>query len=494
MSEQCSTGIDGLDSILNGGLPRNRLYLISGEPGVGKTTLALQFLLRGVQEGEGGLYITLSETDEELRAVAASHGWSLDGLSLVDLSAIEDRLLPEAQTTLLHPSEVELSQTTDLVFAEVERSKAHRVVFDSLSELRLLAQSELRYRRQLLVFKHFFAKRRCTLLMLDDKTSEAGSSQIDSLAHGVISLELIRPEFGNERRRMSIGKLRGGTFRGGYHDYNILTGGLRVFPRLVAAEHRSEYSRQLVPSGVSELDALLGGGMHRGTSNLLIGPAGSGKSTIAMQYAMAAARRGELVAYYAFDENLGTLITRAEGIGFDIRTHLESGKLQLRQVDPAELSPGEFTHQVCRAVENDKARVIVLDSLNGYLQAMPEERFLTTQLHELLSYLSQQGVLTIMVLAQHGLVGRMDSSIDLTYLADTVVLLRYFEARGTVKKAISVIKKRSGKHETFIRELNIDQQGVRVGNKLTEFQGVLTGTPSFGGSQESMMGSRDVER
>src|SRR4051812_16033607 len=490
MSEQCSTGVDGLDSILNGGLPRNRLYLVTGDPGVGKTTLALQFLRRGLQDGDGGLYITLSETDEELRSVAASHGWNLDGLSLVDLSAIEDRLSPEAQTTLLHPSEVELSQTTDLIFAEVERSNAHRVVFDSLSELRLLAQSQLRYRRQLLVFKQFFAKRRCTVLMLDDKTGESGSSQIDSLAHGVINLELMRPEFGNERRRLSIGKLRGGKFRGGYHDYNIMTGGLQVFPRLVAAEHRTEQAQELVPSGVGELDALLGGGMHRGTSNLLIGPAGSGKSTIALQYAMAAARRGEQVAYYAFDENLGTLITRAQGIGFDIRAHLESGKLQLRQVDPAEMSPGEFTHQLCRAVESDKARVIVLDSLNGYLQAMPEERFLTTQLHEVLTYLSQEGVLTIMVLAQHGLFGRMEASIDLTYLADTVVLLRFFETLGTVKKAISVIKKRSGRHETSIRELNIDVQGVRVGKTLAEFQGILSGTPLYLGSQEAMLGPR----
>ncbi|HTM55358.1 MAG TPA: ATPase domain-containing protein [Pirellulales bacterium] len=490
MLERCSTGVDGLDSILGGGFPRNRLYLVTGDPGVGKTTLALQFLRRGLQDGDGGLYITLSETDEELRAVAASHGWDLDGLSLVELSAIEDRLLPEAQTTLLHPSEVELSQTTDLIFAEVERSNAHRVVFDSLSELRLLAQNELRYRRQILVFKQFFAKRRCTVLMLDDRTSDSGNSQIESLAHGVINLELTRPEFGNERRRMSIGKLRGGKFRGGYHDYLIETGGLHVFPRLVAAEHRSESSQQLVASGVAELDALLGGGMHRGTSNLLIGPAGSGKSTIAMQYAMAAARRGELVAYYAFDENLGTLITRAKGIGFDIGTHLESGKLQLRQVDPAEMSPGEFTHQVCRAVESDNARVVVIDSLNGYLQAMPEERFLTTQLHEVLTYLSQRGVLTIMVLAQHGLFGRMETSIDLTYLTDTVVVVRFFEAMGTVKKAISVVKKRSGKHETAIRELNIDQQGVRVGKTLADFQGILSGTPLYRGPQEAMLEPR----
>jgi len=490
MSERCSTGVDGLDLILGGGLPRNRLYLVGGDPGVGKTTLALQFLRRGLQEGDGGLYITLSETDEELRAVAASHGWDLDGLSLVDLSAIEDRLLPEAQTTLLHPSEVELSQTTDLILAEVQRSNAHRVVFDSLSELRLLAQNELRYRRQLLVLKQFFAKRRCTVLMLDDRASESGNSQIESLAHGVINLGLMRPEFGNERRRMSIGKLRGGKFRGGYHDYIIETGGLHVFPRLVAAEHRSESPQQLVASGVTELDALLGGGMHRGTSNLLIGPAGSGKSTIAMQYAMASARRGELVAYYAFDENLGTLITRAKGIGFDIGTHLESGKLQLRQVDPAEMSPGEFTHQVCRAVDSDNARVVVIDSLNGYLQAMPEERFLTTQLHEVLTYLSQRGVLTIMVLAQHGLFCRMETSIDLTYLADTVVVVRFFEALGNVRKAISVVKKRSGKHETAIRELNIDQQGVRVGKTLAEFQGILSGTPLYRGPQEAMLEPR----
>jgi len=397
-SDRVSTGIIGLDYILKGGLPKNRLHLIEGSPGTGKTTLAMRFLLEGVRSGERVLYITLSESGDELTAVAKSHGWSLDGIDILDLTESEDGFDENSRYTVFHPSEVELDETTRKILSEVKRINPTRLVFDSLSEMRMLASDPLRFRRQILALKQYFLGCQCTVLLLDDRTSKSPDRQLESVAHGVINLELMRPEFGNERRRLSIGKLRGGKFRGGYHDYNIMTGGLQVLPRLVAAEHRTEQAQELVPSGVGELDALLGGGMHRGTSNLLIGSAGSGKSTIALQYAMAAARRGEQVAYYAFDENLGTLITRAKGIGFDISTHLESGKLQLRQVDPAELSPGEFTHQMCQAVESDNARVIVLDSLNGYLQAMPEERFLTTQLHELLTYLSQRGVLTIMVL------------------------------------------------------------------------------------------------
>jgi circadian clock protein KaiC len=492
MNERCATGVDGLDNILCGGLPRNRLFLIQGNPGVGKTTLALQFLREGLARSEPGLYVTLSETEEELRAVATSHSWDLEGLSMLELSAIEDRLAPEAQNTLLHPSEVELTQTTQLVLDEVNQSKAVRVVLDSLSELQLLAQSRLRYRRQLLALKQFFAKRNCTVLLLDDQTSEGCDSQLHSLAHGVISLEHLRPEFGSDRRRLSVIKMRGSTFRGGYHDFRIGTGGLMVFPRLVAAEHHAKFARETVSSDVPELDALMGGGMHRGTSNLLLGPAGTGKSTVALQYAMAAAQRGEKVAYYAFDESEGLLRARTEDLGLDLSSLIANGKLNLRQVDPAELSPGEFIQQVRHLVEHESARMIVFDSLNGYFQAMPEERFLVTQLHELLTYLGQQGVLTILVLAQHGLVGKMESTVDVTYLADTVVLTRFFESSGLVKKAISVIKKRSGKHEETIRELSIGRGGIRIGAPLSDFHGVLTGTPQYRGPHEAMMGPRDA--
>jgi len=367
------------------------------------------------------------------------------------------------------------------------------VVLDSLSELRLLAQSPLRYRRQLLALKQFFAKRKCTVLLLDDKTSDAGDLQVHSLAHGVLALEHLRPEFGSERRRLSMVKLRGSTFRGGYHDFRITTGGLATFPRLVASEHHAPFSHDVVSSGVTQLDSLLGGGMHRGTSNLLIGPAGCGKSTVALQYALAAARRGEKVLYFAFDENQGTMRARTDGLKLDLSAQVDSGRLELRQIDPAELSPGELVQQIRTSVESDGCRVIVFDSLNGYFQAMPEERFLVIQLHELLTYLSQQGVLTILVLAQHGLVGRMDSSVDLTYVADTVILLRFFESSGYVKKAISVIKKRSGAHEETIRELTIGEGGVRVGEPLSDFHGVLTGTPQYRGSHEAMMGSRDAK-
>ena len=478
-----AVGIPGLDDILGGGLTPDRVYLVEGNPGSGKTTLALQYLIEGRRLGEPGLYVTLSETKAELAAVAKSHGWSLDGITLLELVAPEAELEPDNQYSMFQPSEVELGETTRALLAEVERTKPRRAVIDSLSEMRLLAQSPLRYRRQILALKQFFIGRECTVLLLDDKTSETEDLQLQSIAHGVVSLEQLSPKYGAERRRLRITKLRGQTYRGGYHDFVIAPGGLDVFPRLVAAEHHLGQERGLLKSGNAELDLLMGGGIQYGTSAVLLGPAGSGKSTLALQYARAAAARGERAAIFTFDERLETILERTAGLGMDIAKDVESGRISIQPVDPAELSPGEFTHRVRTAVERADgtrgARVIVIDSLNGYLYAMPEERFLIAQLHELLTYLAHKGVVTFLLVAQHGLVGTTQTPIDTTYLADAVVLFRYFEAMGEVRQAISVIKKRSGRHERTIRELRLDSGGVTVGEPLTDFQGVLAGTPTY---------------
>jgi circadian clock protein KaiC len=475
---RCATGIPGLDDILNGGLISDRLYLLDGEPGTGKTTLSLQFLLEGVRAGEKCLYITLSETREELLTGAASHGWSLDGLEIIELVADENELDADSQITMYQPSEVELSETTREVLEAVKRTNPSRVVFDSLSEMRLLAQSSLRYRRQILALKQFFVGRKCTVLLLDDRTSEGHDLQLQSIAHGVISLEQLVPYYGKERRRLRIKKMRGSDFRGGYHDFSIQQSGLLVYPRLVAAEHSEHFPRATIKSGITALDRLLGGGPERGTSTLLMGPAGSGKSTVAVQYAVAAADRGDHSVIFAFDESVATLEARTESLGIRLKEGRGAGEVRVTQVDPAELSPGEFAFLVREAVEKDGAKVVVIDSLNGYLNAMPEEKFLTAQLHELLSYLGRQGVTTLMVVAQHGLLGSsMQSPVDTRYLADSVVLLRYFEDAGEVKKAVSVVKKRSGAHEGTIRELWFDQNGIHLGEPLKNFRGILTGTP-----------------
>lgn len=488
--ERCRTGIAGLDDVLAGGLPRDRLYLLQGDPGVGKTTLALQFLLEGERRGEKGLYITLSETRTELLGVAESHGWKLDGLSIVELSAIEQQLNESQQNTFFHPSELELNKTTKILTDEVERVKPVRVVFDSLSEMRLLAESALRYRRQMLSLKQFFAGGNATVLLLDDRTSEDGDLHIQSIAHGVVTLEKVQAGYGAHRRRLEVTKLRGVKFRDGSHDYVIDRGGLKVFPRLIAAHHHREFTSEAASSGLPEFDALLGGGIDRGTSTLFIGPAGTGKSTLAMQMAHAAAGRGEKVVIFSFDENLRTLQMRLNAIGLSIDEHLESGRIVVHQVDPAELPPGEFSHIVKESVMTDGALMVIIDSLNGYLNAMPDERFLSLQLHELLTFLSQVGIVSILTVAQHGLVGTMQTPVDVTYLADTVVVMRYFESEGTVKKAISVVKKRSGLHEDAIREFKIDHSGLRVGKPLAEFRGILTGTPSFRGRGETMLPAR----
>ena len=483
-----STGIEGLDDILQGGLTPNRLYLLEGAPGSGKTTLALQFLLEGARRGEPVLYVTLSETEEELRAVAASHGWSLSGIHIHELTPTEEGPHYDEQYTMFHPSEVELSQTTQTILAEVERIKPALVVFDSLSEVRLLAGSALRYRRQILALKRYFAGRHCTVLLLDDLTSTDRDLQVQSIAHGVILLDQLNPEYGAERRRLRVVKYRGRAYRGGFHDYNIRRGGLDVFPRLVAAEHRQSALGEKLSSGVHELDTLLGGGIEQGTSTLIVGPPGTGKSSLAAQFVAAAAERGQHAAMFTFDESTRTLLARSASLGSNLQKHIDAGRVSIQPVDPAELSPGEFAHAIRAAVEQNQAAVVVIDSLNGYMNAMPEERFLTIQLHELLSYLGQLGVATVMVAAHQGLIGtQMASPVDATYLADAVIMLRYFEAAGEVKQAISIIKKRGGNHERTIREFRLERGGIRVGEPLREFRGVLTGVPVYSGEDDRLM-------
>jgi circadian clock protein KaiC len=481
-------GIEGLDAVLNGGLPKHRLYLIQGEPGTGKTTLALQFLLEGVKKGQRVLYITFSESKEELIAVAESHGWDLSNVDLLELSAIEALLQPEAQNTVFHPAEVEMTQTTELLLAEVRRVNPARVVFDSVSEMRMLAGSPLRYRRQMLALKQFFSGEKCTVLLLDDLTSTPTDLQVQSIVHGVINLQKLHPEFGDERRRLNVVKLRGIKFIGGHHDYVIVRGSTKVFPRMVASDHMTHYPKTQSSSGIPRLDTLLGGGLDVGTSTLFLGPAGTGKSTLAIQYALAAAERGERAAIFAFEESMNTLLSRTQSLGMDLTKHMKSGMLEIRKIDPAELSPGEFADSIRRSVLERNVRVVVIDSLNGYLHAMPQEEFLTLQLHELLSFLGNQGVLTLLVLAQQGMMGAMMTTpVDLTYLADTVIITRYFEAMGQIKKAVSVLKKRGGAHESTIREFTIDRGGIEVGEPLANFQGVLTGVPVFHGDAGSIL-------
>ena len=481
---RASTGIPGLDAILGGGLPADHLYLVDGEPGAGKTTLALQFLRAGVARGERGLYVTLSESRAELTQVAASHGWTLDGITVFELAAEAGGGPEEAgeDYTIFHPAEVEFRQTMDAVLAAVARSGATLVVLDSLSELRLLARDALRFRRQILALKQFFAGRAATVLLLDDRTAPAGELQLQSLAHGVIQLEHLAQDYGAERRRLQVTKLRGLRFRGGYHDFRIATGGLAVFPRLRVRPDLGRAPAALVESGSPAMDQLLGGGVPAGTSLLVTGPAGTGKSVLATQYACAAATRGARVLFYLFDERVRTFYARAAGLGLDLHEVVEDGRLQLRQIQPTELSPGEFAAEVARAVEEDGVRLVVIDSINGYLQSMPDERLLPLQIHELLSYLAGAGVTCLMTLVQHGIFGSpVDEAAEVSYLADSVVLLRYFEASGAVRQAVSVVKKRSGDHERTIRECRVQRGGLFVGAPLQEFQGVLTGVPHFTG-------------
>jgi len=478
--QRASTGIEGLDSILDGGLPMHHFYLVEGNPGSGKTTLGLQFLMEGAARGESGLYVTLSETQQELETVAASHGWSLDGMEIFELMT-QEGLSMEYEQSILHPSEVELGETTRGVMAAVQRLKPVRVVFDSLSEMRLLAQDPLRYRRQILALKHFFTSQGCTVLMLDDCTSQTGDVQLHSIAHGVLSLDQCPVNYGAERRQLRVVKLRGVKFRGGDHDFTLDTGGISVFPRLVAADHHTAFTAEVVSTGNTELDKLLGAGLTRGSNTLFSGPSGVGKTTTAISCVLAALERGEKASYYLFDEGLGTLLLRARALGIGIQPYIETGQLQIFALDPAEVSPGQFAHMVREAVEQRGAGTIVIDSLNAYLQAMPGGNFLLLQMHELLTYLNRKGIITMLILGQHGLVGEMRSDVDLSYLSDAILLFRYFESRGNLLKAVSTVKSRTSAHELTIREFRLGRQGVEVGPVLQDFHGVLAGIPSYAG-------------
>lgn len=478
--ERASTGVAGLDDVLGGGLPTKHLYLVEGNPGSGKTTLGLQFLMQGVRTGEKGLYVTLSETGEELRTVAASHGWSLEGIEVFELVSNEG-LGPEAEQSILHPSEIELGETVRGVMAAVERIRPLRVVFDSLSEMRLLAQNPLRYRRQVLALKKYFAEQACTVLMLDDRSTKDTELQLHSIAHGVISLEQAVDQYGPERRRLQVIKMRGIKYRGGDHDFVLDTGGISVFPRLVAAEHRVDGDARVVGTGIPKLDALMGGGLACGSNTLFCGPSGAGKTTTALACALAALKRGERAVYYLFDEGLATMVLRARALGLDVQEYIEAGQLKVVPLDPAEVSPGEFAQMVRHAVESEGAQLVVIDSLNAYMQAMPGSKHLMLQMHELLTYLNHRNVVTILILGQHGLLGEVRADVDMSYLSDAILLFRFFEARGNLLKAVSMVKSRTNLHEQTIREFRMSAEGLEVGEALTDFEGVLTGVTAYRG-------------
>lgn len=486
---RASTGIDGLDHILGGGLTRNRLHLLEGNPGTGKTTIALQFLRAGAAEGEPGIYISLAESEQELRDGAASHGWRIDdNIHVFELVPPESVLDPEQHQSLLYSSDLELGETVTRIFDAIERVKPRRVVIDSLSEIRLLAQNSLRYRRQILALKHYFSRHQSTVLMLDDMTTETMDRAVHSIAHSVIHLDQLSPVYGGERRRLRVAKTRGQQFRSGYHDFVIQAGGVQVFPRLVAAEHRQPRPRGVVKSGIGELDTLLGGGLDAGTSTLLAGPAGTGKSLLLLQFISAAVARGERAALLVFDEETGLLIDRAKALGIDLEAMRAADRLFIEQLDASEISPGEFSHRVRGLVDREGISLVAIDSLNGYHAAMPEEQFIILHLHELIQYLNRRGVSTFITLAQHGMMGEMRQAVDVTYIADAVIVMRYFEAMGRVRRAISVMKKRSGGHENTIREFRIDSSGFKVGPPLAEFQGVLRGVPTYVGQESPLLG------
>lgn len=489
LEQRAATGISAFDDIMSGGFARGHMYLLEGEPGAGKTTLALQFLMAGVKLGERVLYITLSESQQELKFVAQSHGWNVDGIDVMELSYLDDRHKPESQYTVFDAADVELGDTMNRLREQVETIKPQRVVVDSLSEVKLLARDPLRFRREILFLKQYFLQQEATVLLLDDRSQIEGDIHIQSLVHGVVRLERIANELGSERRRLLVSKLRGSNYRGGFHDYKIETGGIRVFPRLIAAEHRAAPLPGVLESGVANFDSILGGGIACGTSALVLGPAGTGKSTIVTMYAISAAKRGENVSMFLFDENVGTLLLRCEALNMPLQQYIDEGLISIQQIDPAEMSPGEFIQIIRDAIEHRDVRVLVIDSLIGLINAMPEEKMLISQLHELLSYLNQVGVTSLLTMVQHGIIGTMAAPADLSYLADTLVLLRYFEAEGEVKQALSIMKKRTGQHERTIREIQIGQGGVVVGEPLKQFHGVLTGVPQYKGDANPLMKS-----
>lgn len=484
-----TTGIPGLDHVLGGGLPANRVFLIEGLPGTGKTTLALQFLREGIRRGETTLYVTLAETRHELAAVAGSHGWDLDGIEVVELSPPDEVLNPDAKYTVFHPSDVEMNQSVQGIYDAVERLRPARVVVDSLSEMRILAQDPLRLRRQVLALKHFFTGRDCTVILLDDVRSQESDLHFASIVHGVILLEQMAVEYGAERRRLRVTKMRGQRYRGGVHDFTIQTGGLVVYPRLVATEHPSVSVSGMVPSGNDEIDQLLGGGLDAGSCSLILGPAGVGKTVLTTEFAYAAARRGERAMIFLYDERVRAFMSRTRGLGMDLTPLIESGMFVTQQIEPTEMSPGEFAERVVTAVEREGARLVAIDSLTGYLNAMPAEVLLNIHLHELFSYLGQSGVTSLLTLAQHSPFSDSHAAAEISYLADTVILLRYFEAIGEVRKAISILKKRSGLHEQTIREFRIRRGGLEVGKPLRTFQGILSGTPQYLGKEGPLLGS-----
>ena len=490
-SESVSSGIAGFDDILGGGWPAGQIYLVLGLPGAGKTTLGLQFLLDGAAKGERVLYVTLSETLVEIQHVFAAHGWSMDGVEVFELGQAHDALGLGDPPTMFDPSDVEFRETTRALREQIDRVAPRRVVFDSLAELALLARDNLAFRRELLMLKQILIERGTTALLLSDTTTPDADRQLQSLCHGVLNMDDLAPEYGTERRRLRLRKLRGRRYRGGYHDFRIDRGGVTVFPRLIAAEHGEPFSKEPLRTGIAHLDRMLGGGLPRGGSALLMGPAGSGKSCLVSHFAAALAKDGQPASVFLFDEVVDSFVSRAEGLGLDLQAHIDSGLLEVRQVDPAQLSPGEFVHLVRTAVEERGARMIAIDSLNGYMHAMPEERFLTVQMHELLTYLNQMGVMAVLVLAQAGMIGNMTTPADLTYIADSVILTRFFEAGGEVRRAISILKKRRGPHEMAIRELRIGVEGLQVGKPLSTFRGVLSGVPTFTGEVSTLFEPED---
>jgi len=490
LSPKASTGIRGLDDILGGGFSRQHTFLVEGEPGSGKTTVALQFLLQGAAADERALYVTMSETDKELRDGAASHGWTLpSNIEILELIPPDSLLDADQRQTLIHASELELGESIERLLGEIDRIKPDRLVLDSLSELRLLTQSSLRYRRQVLTLKHHFARLGTTVLLLDDLTTDTLDKTVHSIAHGVIRLEQLAPTYGAERRRLRVLKYRGTAFRGGFHDLIIALSGVEVFPRLTAIEHKTDFARGDIRSGNAALDALLGG-LETGSSSLVLGPAGTGKTLLALTFVAAAVARGEKAAIFVFDEEVGLLFKRVKAFGIDLKAMCDRGEVVVEQVDAAELSPGEFSHRVRAAIDEQQIKTVVIDSLTGYQAAMPEEHALILHLHEILLYLNRQGVTTFVTMAQHGLVGDMGSPVDVTYLADTVILLRYFEADSDIRRAISVVKKRTGAHESAIREYRIGSAGLELGEPLRGFQGVLRGTPIYAGEQKALLGGK----